>query len=399
MKRRNAFCWIMISICLALLALRFGGRLPGNQNPFRTRHSTAPPTTTAQPVTRPAELARAGNTRYHYAGLNEAEQRAYQDIYERLPGFPESVEVAGLDSDGLRRVFQALLLDQPLLFQISSTNYKTRSVGGKLGAFIPEYRMGPEEYKKRCEELARVCAAIPVPSGGSAFDVELALHDALVGMCEYTQADQPGKSTAYGALVENTASCEGYSRAMLLLLELRGIEASIVTGDAANAGGQTGGHAWNKVRIDGAWYHLDATWDDPVAQDAPSGVSHAYFNLPDADIAYTHELTDTRNPCVSVEANYFVRKGLYFKSFDQAAENRTAQRLAETLAAGGAAVELRMSDDGAMNSAMAELFGQGSPQRVYSILSACAGYGIRTDYVRHSEISALRVIRIVPEMN
>jgi len=391
MKRRNGF--YLALLVLAALAVCGAVLLYGRDH---VSGPTTATTTTAPPVTRPAELARAGRTRYHYAALSETEQKAYRDIYEQLFAFPESVEVTDLDTAGLKRVFQALLLDQPLLFQISSTHYKTRTVGGRLTAFIPEYRMGPEEYRERCEELTQACLAIPV--GGSAFDVELALHDALVGMCDYTEADRPEKSTAYGALVESVASCEGYSRAMLLLLELHGIEACIVTGDAANVGGAAGGHAWNKVRIDGAWYHLDATWDDPVTPDAAGSISHAYFNIPDADIAHTHDLTGMRDPCVSVEANYFVRKGLYFTQLDKAAETVLAQRLAEALAAGYAAVELRMAGDDAMESALHELFG--NPQRVYRVLSnaALAGHNIRTDYVRHSEISALRVIRILPEM-
>ena len=400
MRRRNRSYAVILLMLLAaatvaLCGLVLRGGLP--ETMFTQESYTDPVTTAAQPTTRSVELTRSGRTRYHYARLNEAEQRAYRDICQQLPGFPESVEVTDLDTPGLKRVFQALLLDQPLLFQISSTHYKTRTVNGNLTAFLPEYRMGPEEYREKCKALAAACAAIP--ADGSEFERELAIHDALVRMCDYTEEDRPERGTAYGALVEHAASCEGYSRAMLLLLELHGVEACIVTGDAVNGGGQAGAHAWNQVRVDGAWYHLDATWDDPVTPDAPNSISHAYFNLPDADISRTHELTAMQAPCTSVAANYFVRMGLFFTGFDKAAETVLAQRLAEALAAGDNVVELRMSDGNALQNAKYELFEPNGPQRVYRVLSnaALSGHRIRTDYVRHAEISALYVIRILPE--
>jgi len=393
-KRGPTLFFALLSAALVLCGLwLLRGRLPALPGPLTQPASES--RTTAPPVLRPVELARAGMTRYHYQQLGEAEQRAYRDIFERLPGFPESVEVTGLDTNGLNRVFQALLLDQPLLLQISSVHYTTRTLGDKPVAFIPEYRMGPVEYRERCVALARACASIA--AGGDEFERELALHDALVAMCDYTEEERSDKATAYGALVERSASCEGYSKAMLLLLELQGMEACIITGNASNEGGQSGGHAWNQVRVGGAWYHLDATWDDPVVEGAPSGISHAYFNIPDADIAHTHELTGARNPCISVEANFYVRRGLYFQRFEKAEETVLAQRLAESLAAGGNTAELRMANDGALEDALYELFDKNGPQRVYRVLSNAAlvgPYPIRTDKVMHSEIGALRVIRI-----
>jgi len=305
------------------------------------------------------------------------------------------------------------VLDQPLLFHISSTHYRTRTEDGRLAAFLPEYRMDAAEYETKCEALALVCASMA--ASGTEYERELALHDALVRLCDYTDTG-PEIGTAYGALVEKKASCEGYAKAMLLLLELSGISSGVIIGEAVNPDGQPGGHAWNKVFIEGAWYHLDATWNDPVSQEGPSAsnISRAYFNLSDADMALTHAniktkpgelpqsrppFDDPRNPCVSNEANYFVRQGLYFTAFDKSAETAVAQRLAEALAAGDDCVELRLSGDAAYQGALKELFGKNT-QRVYRILSNAAlsgPYPIRTDKVRHTEVEALHIIRILPE--
>ena len=65
------------------------------------------------------------------------------------------------------------------------------------------------------------------------------------------------RSTAYGALVQGTATCQGYCTAMYRLLREEGIPCRIVTGTA----GDEELHAWLIAELDGSWYLLDPTWD------------------------------------------------------------------------------------------------------------------------------------------
>ncbi len=46
-------------------------------------------------------------------------------------------------------------------------------------------------------------------------------------------------------------------------------------------------HGWNLVKINGNWYHVDVTWDDPVP-DTPGRVNHTYFMLSDQAISTTN---------------------------------------------------------------------------------------------------------------
>lgn len=77
------------------------------------------------------------------------------------------------------------------------------------------------------------------------------------------------KYTAYAALVNKTAVCQGYAVLLYRLALMAGIETRVVTGTANG-----GGHAWNIVKLDGKWYHVDATWD--AGRATPS-----YYLLPD----------------------------------------------------------------------------------------------------------------------
>lgn len=73
---------------------------------------------------------------------------------------------------------------------------------------------------------------------------------------------------AYGPLFEGYGICGGYSDAMQLFLEKLGIKNYKVSSE---------NHVWNAIYLDGFWYHLDLTWDDPVTPDKSNVLNHDYF--------------------------------------------------------------------------------------------------------------------------
>lgn len=110
--------------------------------------------------------------------------------------------------------------------------------------------------------------------------------------------------TAEGALVNKLAVCQGYAEAFSLLCHKAGIQTEMVYGIADN-GQSRESHAWNIVRIDGVWYQIDATWDDPITQNTAGGANlrYSYFLIPDSVMnqdhfadRYTHKYacTDSR---------------------------------------------------------------------------------------------------------
>ena len=123
------------------------------------------------------------------------------------------------------------------------------------------------------------------------YDKALILHDYLAKTVEYnmnavsssnnqlTSVDTHARS-AYGAIVDKTAVCQGYALAYAHLLSLVGIESEFVTSDYMN-------HAWNMVKIDNDFYHVDVTYDDPVntSNEDAGLVSHEYFLRSDESIS------------------------------------------------------------------------------------------------------------------
>lgn len=198
-----------------------------------------------------------------------------------------------------------------------------------------EYKYSNDEFKKRLENVrkalnkARHVVANLITSGMSDFEKELKLHDYIVNNTRYDIENYIKKPIPdssfeeYGALVLGVAVCEGYSRAMKLMCDLSGIECIIITGTSISRGVQEG-HAWNIVKIDGEYYHLDVTYDDPAMDDGTNMLIHDYFNLPDNEMKLYCDWDTTAYPtCTSTKNSYFTKYNMVAR--DKSAFSKAVQ--------------------------------------------------------------------------
>ena len=179
------------------------------------------------------------------------------------------------------------------------------------GVDIPEDRPEAIQLRNVCQRILNE----NIKNYMTDYDKELAIHDYIIDHCEYGFSDKNDDSeyTAYGALINGKAVCSGYSAASNLLLMCAGVECKTITGIATQVvdGKETSeNHAWNQVKIGGAWYHLDVTWDDPVG-DSPVLI-HEYFNINDNAIKLNHEVCSSNaSKCESMKDNYYMRNGAF----------------------------------------------------------------------------------------
>lgn len=64
------------------------------------------------------------------------------------------------------------------------------------------------------------------------------------------------RHSAYNALIEKSAVCEGCATLLYRMLSMFGVPCRIITGR-----GLREYHAWNLVKLNGKWYNADVTWD------------------------------------------------------------------------------------------------------------------------------------------
>ena len=159
-----------------------------------------------------------------------------------------------------------------------------------------------EKLEKEAEEQAVVDAAIAscVTDGMSDYEIAKALHDYLTTHNEYDMRLYSGNlpalsRTSYGALVDRTSVCAGYALAYERLMDQVGIPCEYVTGMTTN-----GYHAWNIIQIDGEWYHVDVTWDDPTP-DREGYVRYKYFLKSDKAMSRDHVSSEASHTCTSTK--------------------------------------------------------------------------------------------------
>lgn len=175
------------------------------------------------------------------------------------------------------------------------------------------------ENDKRAQELYKVIKDIletQISEDMTVYEKELALHDYLVTHCKYsedtTQSTDSDIYRAYGALVNGDAVCNGYAEALQLLFTCAGIPSKFVVGTAADID-----HAWNLVEINGKWYHLDATWNDPLPDQGDYAI-HSYFNVTDEIMAVNHTWEQKNYPkAVDMQYNFYKQNHAYFSNFEE----------------------------------------------------------------------------------
>lgn len=188
----------------------------------------------------------------------------------------------------------------------SKNNVATVSSKGKVeaksaGSAVITAKVGKKSYK--CKVLV-----FKVDTGNSKLDKKVksiisknikanmstaekikAIHDYMVLNCEYDYKNYLRGTIPYvsytpeGVILKKKAVCQGYAEAFELFMDALNIPCEVVIGT-----GNGGGHAWNIVKVDGKWYQIDVTWDDPVP-DTKGYVRYNYFLIPDSKMDDDHK--------------------------------------------------------------------------------------------------------------
>ena len=111
------------------------------------------------------------------------------------------------------------------------------------------------------------------------------VHDYLIKRTTYDRAyyqKDNSHNHLYNILNENRAVCQGYAVAFYIFMNEIDIPCSLISGYAGE------NHAWNAVKIDGEWYFIDLTWDDPIKPNDAGIETNAYTN--GENISYTYFL-------------------------------------------------------------------------------------------------------------
>ena len=164
----------------------------------------------------------------------------------------------------------------PEFFYIASGCSYGHTSEGFVTKVQPSYRVDVADVPAMKTELENKVAEILAQADGSRSDLEkcLFVHDYLAAHAEYDNS--LSLRDAHTFLTQNTGVCQGYTLTYSLLLQRLGVLTDAALSDDMD-------HVWNRVRIDGKWYNVDVTWDDPVGAFA-GAAQHDFFLLSDDKI-------------------------------------------------------------------------------------------------------------------
>ena len=161
-------------------------------------------------------------------------------------------------------LFDQVLAENPGYEAQLSIEYSKNSSGNYLAKYVIVKKMIVSNARLNEALLEMVSWA---SERSSKVEQAKAVHDWLVRNCSYnhtalnagrdryTASHYDDPWTAEGALVYRNPVCQGYALAFQLGMTKLGIPCKMVRNLNAN-------HGWNRIKIDGYWYHVDVTWDD-----------------------------------------------------------------------------------------------------------------------------------------
>ena len=224
---------------------------------------------------------------YYWNVLTENEQAVYDQVLYAIQivdneGFEPVAKVSG---EQVERIFWAVELDHPELFWFGRSE-ETRSSGDEIVWIRPCYNALADHleenqtlfHNKRDEVLSQV-------EGLSTEETVCFVHDYLIENINYEH--DAYDQTCWG-LVSGQGVCATYSKVFCYLLKECGIDATVCTGVASNASGETDRHAWNTVKMDdGQYYNVDVTFDSRDHQPV-----YEYFLKSDTVFEQNHDRDD-----------------------------------------------------------------------------------------------------------
>ena len=301
-------------------------------------------------------LLEEGGSRFAYESLDTQEQIWYGEIEQALGEMKDTVKLSdgpleqGLDEQDIDKIFQCVMIDHPEIFYATGYTYTKYSRGDQTVGidFAGNYELTAEEAASRAEEIRNAAEEwlSEIGDEASEYDKVKAVYEKIIFSTDYDLNAADNQNIA-SVFLGGASVCQGYAKATQYLLNHLGVMCTLVQGtvDTGEA------HAWNLVRVDGSYYYVDTTWgdasyrmEDGTEQDGLSEINYDYLCVTTGDLLRTHRIESVvpMPECTDMEANYYVREGNYFTSYDREQMQRIFDTARET---GRTDITLKCSDE------------------------------------------------------
>ena len=256
---------------------------------------------------------------FYYTKMTKQQQAAYHVIMQGANALADEFQIPRIESAELYDVFFRLRLDHPEIFWMTGYKYKYYQDSPNL-IFVPEYLFDKNKIREHQKALgARVDKLVRTAMKFSEWDKEKYVHDFICENIRYDKLKKPYSHEIIGPLGHGVGVCEGIAKSVKVLCDALGVWCIIAICGNNPEKGIKYRHTWNIVRINGQYYHLDATFDNTLGknEDGSTNIRYDYFNLDDKNIFRDHEpLIAPAPPCPDGNHFYYREKKLSFTKLE-----------------------------------------------------------------------------------
>lgn len=263
----------------------------------------------------------------------------------------ESKQIATVNYDGKLKWKSS----NPSILHITSNGIATAKAAGNVTltasnskqTFTLRMQVLPRTY----DNIMRVITSEYVRPELSDYEKVVEANAWMIRNIKYDLVSYYNHSTTWAmcepeyVLETGLAVCQGYAETFARIMSYYGIPCMITTSLLMN-------HAWNVVQIDGHWYHVDVTWNDPLSRDANGGVTNtntkvwtSYLLLSDSEISdhYLYDFSCNTSSHDNVNKNSRTITGNSEVCIEDSPLNPYLNRNSITLAKGGDTFKLELT--------------------------------------------------------
>lgn len=249
----------------------------------------APSQTTTEAAIQPlnGSVLNDYSQKWFYNQISDKQKIAYERLYNAISEQRKKIDVSDLDMDleDLKAVCFSYEKDNPgfitTYWEYSAEYYGTES-NADVQTIVAVYDPSADGARLKAAADSVLAEAKKLPDDYRRLKY---VHDWISENTVYNDSGKYHTKRADGPLLHGEAICSGYSKALMYFAQELGIPCLCIEGYTKEE------HMWNMVKLDGSWYHVDMTYDDPITSSGANALRYDYFLVSDSTIRKDHTIS------------------------------------------------------------------------------------------------------------
>ena len=339
-----------------------------------------------------APLCADGVDTFCYDRLDNSGQLAYEAIYYCLSNLLETWNCGSIPQSTIQKAYDCILMDHPEIFWSDTYTYVTSYINNEITGHRIEFSYSLDAPAIINANHLLEDALLDIVREAGRMDVSYetvkAVFEYFVENCTYDEANMD--QSMYSVMINRSGVCASFARSFEFVMQCLGIPCTVVRGRLLREAafpGNTMGHEWNLIELDGNWYHVDIT--SAISVSVETGVTDYRFLCATTDEMLQTHVIDNVVPvprCTDGSLNFFTYYGLSVSEYSREALAYCMLRAMDM----GLGPVARFSNYRALTEAVEDLF---TNKGIFQAITDATGLSVT--HVSYSLDEQTMVLRLV----